>query len=161
MKENQFSINKLLVCVGLSAALIYRICVISLGRPAIVRDAFAYNMTAQRLVASGVFDYSTSTTINKAQPNAFIMPGYVLFLAPFYIVGGVHNTPVQNAAALQIPIILIQIILAVACTLITTYANYRWKGQCGAIIAGILAVCYIPFGLNASITLTETLNLFL
>ena len=150
----------MLVTVGVLAAIVYGAAAVTVGRPIVVGDSFAYNKAAMRLLNTGVFQY-TGDDISSASPDAFTVPGYAVFLAAIYAFLPHSGDAVANMLGAQIPIMLAQLLLALATALLICYAGYRLGGQCVGWVSGAFAAAYLPFGMNATIALTETAALFL
>lgn len=151
----------LLVVVAVTAAVLYGAAAAIIGRPIVLRDAFNYNASAVRLLNTGVYRYGGLDVVHSARPNAFTVPGYALFLAGIYSVLPHGDDLVADVVAAQVPVELAQLLLAICAAVLIAYAGYRLGGQVLGWMAGILAVGYVPFGMNATVELTETLALFL
>lgn len=140
------------------AALIYLYVASSIGIPPLERDSLLYNQTAERLLNTGVFSEYTDAT-NKPVPSIRTVPGYHLFLASIYLFIG-HDGSVASIQRAEPIIIAIQLILAVLTIVCLSFSAKKLVGSRGGVIASVLALFYIPYGINATVPVTETLNLF-
>lgn len=155
---------RMLMAIVLLAAIVYGASAALVGRPPVIRDAFQYNASAQRLLNTGVYEYNPDLTAGIEAtngPSAFTMPGYTVFLAGIYLFFPHSGDVVANILTAQNAIIIIQLLLAVGTATVIAYAGHQLGGPTLGWTAGALAVAYVPFGMNATVTLTETLALAL
>lgn len=149
--------------LGLIALAVFAACVAAVGRPIVIRDSFAYNASALRLLNTGVYEYNPDlqASIETATPGAFTVPGYTLFLAAIHALRARTGDVVGAILTAQSSIIAVQLLLAAGLVMLICAAGWRIRGRGIGWTAGALAVSYLPFGLNASVALTETLAAFL
>lgn len=158
------NVRVLLLAVGVAALLVYIAAAAAIGRPPMIRDAFQYNVSAQRLLNTGVYEYNPDLTVDAETtngPTAFTMPGYTLLLAGIYVFYPHSGDAIAAMQGAQLAVIAVQIALAAASAQAIAYAGYRLAGLRVGWTAGIMAVAYLPFGMNATVALTETLTLAL
>jgi hypothetical protein len=89
------------------------------------------------------------------------MPGYTVFLSGIYWLLPHSGDVAANIRGAQVPIIIIQLVLAIAVAVLISYSGLRLGGRTLGWVSGGMAVGYIPFGFNATVSLTETLALLL
>ncbi|HEY3318388.1 MAG TPA: hypothetical protein VGK50_08205 [Coriobacteriia bacterium] len=146
---------------ALAAAVLFRLATSSFVTPPMVQDALAYTRSAQRLVARHLFAYSTAwPTAAHVAPNAIVTPGYLVFLAPFYALFG----SAQSDATIRLvqPFVIgAQSLLAIATVFLVSLIGHRLGGRPSALLTGLLAAAYLPFGWAASVSLSESLGAFL
>lgn len=162
------SLVLMLLTVGIAAAVAYTLSAAAVGNPPVFRDAFNYNASAMRLLNTGAYQYDVedpADVISPVEGSAFTTPGYTLFLAKLYSVmehdGATREAVVSQMLAAQPVITGAQLLLAVLTAVAIAYAGYRLGHLATGWTAGLMAVAYIPFGYNATVSLTETLSLFI
>lgn len=154
----------MLLTIAVLASVTYVTIAATIGRPLVIRDAFAYNASAMRLLHTGVYEYNpdvTAETTVTTGPSAFTMPGYTLFLSAIHRVTPDAGDAASTILAAQPWVIAGQLLLAVTTACIISYAALRTGGPVTGWTAGLFAVAYLPFGINATVSLTETLTLAL
>lgn len=123
-------------------------------------DARGYSVSAWRLVNDGLLNYGAPDIDRNAPPSAYITPGYPLFLSGFYLFAG--DVPFERAAEQVHPAVLsAQLALAVATVGLIAACGALVGGAGLAVLSGVLASLYLPFGWSASVALSETLGVFL
>lgn len=151
----------MLMTIAVLAAVSYGAAATVSGRPVVIADAFNYNKTAMRLLNTGVFEYGAGDISSTTGPTAYTMPGYTLLLATVYRFLPHSGDAIANMLRAQLPIILVQLLLAVGSAVLICFAGLRLDGAAAGWVSGALAIAYLPFGFNATVSLTETLSLFL
>lgn len=157
-------VRVMLLVVGIAALVVYVAAAAVIGRPPLIRDAFQYNVSAMRLLNTGVYEYNPDPTVDAETtqgPSAFTMPGYTLLLAGIYLFFPHTGEVVAAMQGAQLAIIAVQLALAVASAVTLAYTGYRLAGIGTGWAAGLMTVAYVPFGMNATVALTETLALAL
>jgi 4-amino-4-deoxy-L-arabinose transferase-like glycosyltransferase len=114
-----------------------------------------------RLLNTGVYNYGMSPITEKVVPNAFEMPGYTAFLAGVYAFLPHAGDAVANILNAQLPVIILQLLMMVATAVVIAFAGYRLAGLPLGWISGLLAVAYVPFGINATVMLSDPFAMFL
>ncbi|SCW51916.1 Dolichyl-phosphate-mannose-protein mannosyltransferase [Paenibacillus tianmuensis] len=112
-------------------------------------DAVNYSKMAQQLIEKGFYGYNSTT------PNAYVTPGYPLFVAINYIIAEKFNWD---------PLVLtryVQILLSM-CTLVMIYGLTRKLAKNGivALLAVFVTAIYPPFVWANGAVLTEVLGTF-
>lgn len=110
-------------------------------------DEYNYNRMAINLVEKGVYGYMTE----GREPNAYVTPGYPLFLAGIYLICG--KPSVLGVKIVQAVLSAISILLVF---LIGKKLANRWVG----IISAFFVALYPPLILYSRHLLTETLYIF-
>ncbi|MGE5654422.1 MAG: glycosyltransferase family 39 protein [Bacillota bacterium] len=111
-------------------------------------DAFNYDVMVRQFLDKGFLGYLS------AKPNAYITPGYPLFLAAIYkAVGYQPESPLQTVR-------LIQAIIAAVTVPLMYLVGKAVKNVRVGILAALLAAVYPPFVWAPTILLTETLGTF-
>lgn len=112
-------------------------------------DAINYDAMARQFVAKGFLGYMTD------KPNAYITPGYPLFLsAVYYLAGLIHKNPLNYARYVQ------SLIGALTC-IVVYFIGKRARNKSVGLIAAAAYAIYPSFAWSPSLILTETLNNFL
>jgi len=109
-------------------------------------DGVAYERSAVQLLQKGVYGYKSTTS------NAYMSPGYPLFLAAIYKVTG-HTWESRPRTVLC----LIQILIAAITLLAIFLIGRRLFGDRVGLIAVLLAALYPPLVVATNLWLTETL----
>lgn len=117
-------------------------------------DTLNYHMTAKNLIENGIFGYEKNGTFAK-EPNAYITPGYPLFLAGVYSAFGESEAEDIYAAK------VVQAVLSAATIIFVYFIAKRLGGIVCAIIASGFMLLYPSFLVVAAYHLTETLYTFL
>jgi 4-amino-4-deoxy-L-arabinose transferase-like glycosyltransferase len=112
-------------------------------------DEYYYNKTAANLIEHGVFGYMTD-----AVPNAYITPGYPLFLAAVYSVFGIGESGILYAK-------LIQAFLSSFSVLLVFLIGKKISDTKVGIISAAFVSVYPPLVFYSRFLLTETLYIFL
>jgi len=155
------AVAKMCLIIALLAAVTFGPMAAVMGRPPIIRDSFAYNMTAQRLLKTHTFYYDLSDNVGKATPNAFTVPGYPLFLSGIYAFSHRTANTVQNALDAQQSIIIVQLFLMVCFAVVMALDGALLGNLRLGYVTGILTGLYLPFGMNAVVALSDVLALAL
>lgn len=141
------------------AGIVYSFVASTIGQPPLLRDSLTYNQMAERLLNTGVFSEYIDESGN-AVPTMRMVPGYHIFLASIYLFAG-HDGSDNSIRYTEPILIVIQVFLALLALVSLTFSAKLLAGTRGAIIAAMLALLYVPYPINATVPLTETLNLFL
>jgi hypothetical protein len=124
----------------------------------LIRDAYGYSMSAQRLLDDGYFAYSLEPPGSDVEPNAAVTPGYVVFLAGVYALApGADADAVAEGYATMPYVRAVQFALALAIVALVAGAGYVLGGTWLGLVAGLLAAGYLPFGWSSSPGLSENL----
>lgn len=116
-------------------------------------DTLNYHNMANNFIEKGVLGYSTK---GKAEvPNAYITPGYPLFLSAVYSVFG--STEAEDIYAVKV----IQAILSSLTILLVFLIGEKIMNKLVGIIAAIFMLLYPSFLVVSALHLTETLYTFL
>lgn len=111
-------------------------------------DAYNYDIMVRQFLDKGFLGYLSAT------PNAYITPGYPLFLAAIYKAAGYQPTsPLQTVR-------LVQAIIATLTVLLMYLIGREIKGPRVGYMAALLTAVYPPFVWAPTILLTETLGTF-
>lgn len=110
-------------------------------------DEYYYIKMAQNIVRHGVYGYMTD-----AAPNAYVTPGYPLFIAAVFSVFGDESV---------IYVKVIQAFLSTASILLVFLIGKRLSGKAAGLIAAAFAALYPPLVLYSRFLLTETLYVFI
>ena len=152
----------ILLSVAVIATVVYGSISLIIGPAAAISDSFDYQTTAQRLVHTGVYEHNNTPTIEVIYgPSARIMPGYTFFLSVFYLFIPLSDNVADNFSLVQPAIIFAQFILTVITAVLMSLCGYYIKGRAGALISGLIAIAYLPFGINIVYTGVENFALFL
>jgi len=114
------------------------------------RDGVGYHLTAVRLLETGKFAYGG---YGELKPNAYVTPGYPLFLAGMYSIFGANANGLKAVAYTQA-------VLSVATLFLMFLLAQRLLGYKAGILAIILAAIYPPFTWANSYILTEVVFTF-
>jgi len=140
------------------ALAIHVFSVTQIGPPPVVRDALGYSRTTQRLLLTGTFSYSTADPSLETTPNAFITPGYVFWLAPFFALTGEDEVDSDTWLLETQPLVTVgQLCLGLLVVSLVTSMALSIAGRRAGLLAGAVAAAYIPYGANAAFLLSEQL----
>ena len=132
------------------------------GPAQIINDSMMYQIAAQRLVNTGVYEFNNFPTIEVVRgASAYVMPGYTLFLSVFYLFVDLSTDVVKNTQTALNAIIAVQFVLAVLTAACISISAFFLAGKRASVIAGLIASAYIPIGINAMYVGLETFALFL
>lgn len=160
LADNHTVLVRMLVTIAIAATVAYGASAASVGRPIVFSDAFNFNVAAVRLLETGVFQYGGSPDMSAPpESNAFTTPGYTIFLSAVYAVVPPTGDTIESILRAQPYIIIVQLLLAIATAVVISLTGWVLDGPAVGWMAGVLAVAYLPFGMNATVTLTENLAL--
>lgn len=146
---NQKLLHGICLALIIVIALVIRIDFVRSVVHEMSHDAINYTAMAKQLLNEGIYGY------NSTEPNAFVTPGYPLFVTMNYVIGDVID---RNPLTL---IRYAQIVLSI-CTLIMIYMLTRKLS--GSVIAALVAASvtaiYPPFVWANGAILTEVLGTF-
>ncbi len=146
----------------LLAAIVFALATNLYPRPPIIHDAYGYTMTAQRLAYHGDLSWGTEPPGERRSPNAFVTPGYPLFLAALYVIAGDRSTEgTVTAQAVQPVVQGAQFLVALGIVALIAGCGVLLGGGRLGYVAGVLAALYLPFSWGAAVALSETLGAFL
>lgn len=128
----------ILIALGLRLWLLAR-----LGPPTAAPDAENYAAMAHQLIDRGVYGYKST------EPNAYVTPGYPLFLAAIYAMGGTDST-----------IRIVQAFLGALTLLPLCLLAAELIGGRAAVITGLLLALYPAWLRAPAYLLTEVLFTF-
>lgn len=129
--------------VGL--ALVLRLYfILGIKQPGLTGDETYYDLLVRQLLEIGVFGYRSHT------PNAYITPGYPMFLAVIYTIRGYTHSPLLTVRFVQ------ALVSAVSIIFIYLIAR-RIGGPRVAFFSALIAAAYPPMFWSASALLTEAL----
>jgi len=115
-------------------------------------DAYNYHNMAKQFLAEGFLGYKTD--VPSGEPNAYITPGYPLFLSAIYAVSSDENAGIYHVK-------IVQAILGTLTALFGYLIAKRLGGRLAGWIALILMVIYPTYIVMPLFLLTETLYAFL
>ncbi|MCX7711727.1 MAG: glycosyltransferase family 39 protein [Clostridia bacterium] len=139
----------ILVLILFSIAVLIRLkYVLTMNHPPLVTDAYNYDVMTKQFLEKGFLGYLSN------KPNAYITPGYPLFLAAIYSFFGYQS----GSPLLQVRII--QAILGSLTCIIVYFMGKRLKNKTVGFIAGFLYALYPPFAWSNTLILTETIYNF-
>ena len=124
-------------------------------------DARNYSVSAWRLAETGVLNYSWAETERVVPSNAFVTPGYPVFLSAFYLFANDEASFQQSARAVHPAVLDGQFVLAVATVGLVAACGAVIAGSGLALIAGVIAAFYVPLAWASSLALSESLGTFL
>ena len=154
-------LSHILIIVTVFAAVTFGSAALVTGPATVFSDSVSYNIAAQRLVYTGTFEINGIPELEVQNgPSAWTMPGYTIFLTPFYVVTGITDDVVVNIEHVRSLICFAQYLLAVSSATILSACGFLVAGKRGAWVAGILTALYIPLGINAMYIGTETVAFF-
>jgi len=110
-------------------------------------DEYYYNKMAQNIVNYGVYGYMTD-----AEPNAYVTPGYPVFLASIYHVFGDDAVDVAKT---------VQAYLSAFSIILVFIIGKKLSGNAVGLIAALFVSFYPPLIFYSRFLLTETLYIFL
>jgi hypothetical protein len=125
---------------------------ISHSAPPSVRDALGYIHTAQQLLVTGTYAWGTAGT---SAPNAITTPGYSLVLAAVYAFVPRGQSEVQWAQAARPFVTGLQMLMVLGIVACITRAGRLLGGKRVALVAGVLAAIYTPYGFATSVALSD------
>lgn len=123
--------------------------VLTVNHPPLAGDAFNYDVMVKQFLDKGFLGYMSQ------EPNAYVTPGYPLFLSFVYSIFGYKET----SPLLQVR--LIQSAIGVLTCLIAYFIGKSIKNRKVGIIAAFVCAIYPVFVWSPSLILTETLYTFL
>lgn len=112
-------------------------------------DEYNYINMAVNIVEKGVYGYMTDGT-----PNAYVTPGYPLFLALIYSIFGSGEKTVLYVK-------LIQAVISVLSVVLVFFVGNKIGGRFVGLVAAAFCAFYPPFVLYSRHLLTETLYIFM
>lgn len=122
--------------------------------PATVADAYGYTMTAQRLVADGVFAYGTEPPGTDMLPNAKVTPGWPLVLSGVYAITGLGDDPVADARVAHSAILALMYVAGLGIVLAATLSGRELGGDDLGLLAGVMTVAYLPVSWAGTVVLS-------
>ena len=132
------------------------------GPAQIINDSMMYQIAAQRLVHTGVYEFNNLPTIEVVRgASAYVMPGYTLFLSLFYLFVDLSADVTKNTQTALTAIIAVQFALAVLTAVCISISAFFLAGKRASVLAGLIASAYIPIGINAMYVGLEAFALFL
>lgn len=155
IKKNKIklAIEYIVITAVILLALYLRIYAINTVQYKMEYDALNYHNMANQFLEKGFLGYPL-WSLPKDQPNAYVTPGYPLFLSLIYkIVGNGQEIGIMAVK-------LVQAILSTLSVLIIYLIGKRIKSPVVGIIAAMLASIYPTFLVVSAYHLTETLYLF-
>jgi|GEM_PF-1999988 len=162
MLDGQAATRTLFLAIFLIALMVFSLAAYLRGPAEIIGDSFAYVASAQRLITTGTYDMGRVPSLERVEgPTGWVVPGYSLFLVPFFLLSGVTGDFDANVRAALPGIIATQLILASMSVAIIAYTANELHGKRGALIAGTIGIAYLPLAFNATYIGTETLSFFL
>ena len=142
----------------MAAAVIFSLATSLYPQLPIVGDPVAYNLSAQRLAAHGVYAFSFKPPDARVAPTASLTPGYVIFLAGVYkTFGFASQEPTASALSSEPAIVNAQFVLALFTVGLLAGCGLILGGKRLALVSGFMAALYLPFAWNTSVALGETL----
>jgi 4-amino-4-deoxy-L-arabinose transferase-like glycosyltransferase len=136
------------VILGLALALSVRIIYLLVSPKEIIQsDALGYHESAIRLL------YNATFSIYQEQPNAFITPGFPLFLSLIYAIFGTGEFAVNL-------VYYFQALISTCTVLLAFLIGYRLNGFKAGVIALAISAIYPPFIWANTQLLTEVLFTF-
>lgn len=139
-------------------AIVFPLAIDIFPMPATVRDAYGYTMTAQRLVADGYYAFGLEPPGERIPLNATVTPGWPLVLAATYAVTGVGSDPVATAQENKQLLLFVMFLLSLGIVAAVTFTGRLFGGDDLGLLAGVLAVAYLPFSWAATVNLAEHLG---
>ncbi|HEX6989488.1 MAG TPA: glycosyltransferase family 39 protein [Bacillota bacterium] len=112
-------------------------------------DAIYYDLMVRQLLGEGVFGYKSE------EPNAYVTPGYPLFLAALYSVFGWREASPVTA------VLWVQVVLDALTAGLIVLAGRRLGSRRAGVVAGVAWALYPGLVFLPLYLLTETLFLFL
>jgi 4-amino-4-deoxy-L-arabinose transferase-like glycosyltransferase len=140
----------LIISIVLAMALFLRFkFVLTVNHPPLAGDAFNYDVMVKQFLDKGFLGYMSQ------KPNAYVTPGYPLFLSLVYTVFGYR----EASPLLQVR--LVQSVLGAFTCLIIYFIGKSLKNRKVGIFAAFACAVYPVFVWSPSLILTETLYTFL
>ncbi|MDR0406287.1 MAG: glycosyltransferase family 39 protein [Clostridiales bacterium] len=112
-------------------------------------DEYYYSQMAVNLVERGVFGYMTD-----GEPNAYVTPGFPLFLALIYAVFG-------HGARSVLYVKIIQAVLSAISIFLVFLIGKKISDRLTGLIAAVMVAFYPPLIFYSRFLLTETLYIFM
>jgi len=140
------------------AALVFGWVVTRYDVPSMVHDAYAYTMSALRLVRDGVYAYANGELPGVVvQPDARVTPGYISWLAVFYATLGRTGDAVQTVQSVQPVVMFAQYLMSLVAVAFTALSGRELGGRRLGLLAGVLASLFLPFAWATSVALSEAI----
>ncbi|MHB8706976.1 MAG: hypothetical protein ACYC77_10755 [Coriobacteriia bacterium] len=140
-------------------AIVFPLAVSMFPRPALVHDAYAYSMTAQRLVEHGYLAYSVEDPDWVVPPNAKVTPGWPLVLAAVHrVVFDPDKGTTENVLAAQGLLLAVMFLFSAGIVLAVTLTGREIGGETVGLAAGMMAALYPPFSWGATVSCAEHLG---
>ena len=115
-------------------------------------DAYNYHNMAKQFLSDGILGYKPD--VPSGEPNAYVTPGYPLFLSAIYAI-----SPDENAGVYYVKIV--QAVLGTLTALLAYLTARKLGGQLAGWIVLILMIVYPTYIAMPLFLLTETLYTFL
>ncbi|MCX7841844.1 MAG: glycosyltransferase family 39 protein [Clostridia bacterium] len=153
---NKLSFKRLVILEVLAVLLLFAVAlyvrlkfVFGINHPPLLTDAFNYDAMTRQFLEKGFLGYMSQ------KPNAYITPGYPLFLAAIYSIFGY----MPSSPLLQVRIV--QSVLGSLTCIIVYLTGRRLKSKATGLIAGSSYALYPTFAWSCTLILTEVLFNFL
>ena len=145
-------LNELCIIAVLIVSMVIRCYAIHHYEYRLTYDAWNYHNMAKQFLSEGILGYKTD--VPSGEPNAYITPGYPLFLSAIYAV-----SPDENMGIYYVKIV--QAVLGTLTALLGYLIAKRLAGNIAGWIAFVLMVVYPTYIVMPLFLLTETLYTFL
>ena len=149
-----------IVAMFVAAICIYGVAALHVGLSPSVADSFYYNTVAQRMAYSNIYAWSDSIDISEGNSNAYILPGYMIFLSLFYRAVPLTTDIHYNFAMVQCAIVITQLILVSLAASAIFLAAYFLGGRRVAAVTAVFTLSYMAIGANATVLMTESITYF-
>jgi len=145
-------LNALCIVIVLVFSFMIRFYAINHYEYILTYDAWNYHNMAKQFLSDGILGYKTD--VPSGEPNAYITPGYPLFLSAIYAM-----SPNENMGIYYVKIV--QAVLGTLTALLGYLIAKRLAGNVAGWIAFVLMAIYPTYIVMPLFLLTETLYTFL
>ncbi len=142
-KKNSRAGERVLLFLIFTLALFLRLHFLIVSGPrTLTHDEIGYHVTTVQLLEKGVLGYNYEhPAAFTNEPNAFVTPGYPLFLALVYLVAGL-----VSPGASPLPVVrVVQALLSLGVVWFVFRLGHRVGGRAGGLFAAGCAAVYPPF----------------
>lgn len=147
--------SEVLILLG-CAGILFAATILTFPLPPVVHDAYAYTMTALRLLQDHVFAYSGDGPGTAIAPNASVTPAHPLLLAAIYSLDRVRLAdPIASIVKMTPFIVFVQWLMAIFIVFCAERMGRLLGGRRLALTAGAFAALYLPFAWAATVPLAE------
>lgn len=149
LRSKKFFVAASIVVILAIALYLRFLFVYKVFEPPLSGDAKNYDIMVKQFLTKGFLGYMSNT------PNAYVTPGYPLFLALIYKIFGFSNgSPLQAVR-------IIQSVLSVLTVLLIFFIGREIKNSKVGIMAALISAIYPTFVWASTLILTETVYTFI